>query len=302
MALEKDSGACRIVTPAIVANRRRPTAALLGFMAEHEAVAFQQHICNLSETVSEAEMRAAWAAAAAEVARLPAFEPSASAVRPLSAPAAALAAKIESDPDFQRHLQQTPPFNWVSIEIDQLRSAQQYVDTAHVESLTCPPVSDEAATLEFCMRASPIDAPLWSADGKWTFSSVTDQNLEAKGFALHRISDTQMQVCAVIDSRPNYMFVADLGEGRYVLANGYHRTVALQRAGHTRIPCFTLPFERVSKIYAGPGFFTDAQLDAPRPPLVADYSGRPGVVHLDRTARSHILRVALQVEAFDAPA
>lgn len=271
---------------------------MLGFMGEPEALAFQRSM--LLPGVDEAAMRATWQTATTAVGTLRAMPSRNAALRPLSAAAQVVAAELAAEDLFMRSFPGTS--EWQSVEIDKLLAVQGYVDTEFVDSLTAPPQADEAEVLRFCMRPNPLEAPLLDVQGQVTFSSHFRNNLTNAGLAWEKVDENTYRVFATVVSRPNYMYVAEI-HGSYILANGYHRAVALKRAGHTRVPCLLRHFTDYNQAFLpGTQAFSATHLAAARPPLVADFVNRhAGVVDFEMVGRAHIMRIGLIVSQFDAP-
>jgi len=278
----------------------RDIRALLGFMPVDEAVAFQGIICQPATGEGEPEFRARWATAEAKIRALQPLTDFNADPRPLTAPAQAAASALSQDAAFKAVFGPLPP-TFASVRLDRLLTAQKYVDAMHVDGLQVPDSDDEAAVLEFCMRANPIDPPMVGADGGITFSSHYSQNLIPLNPSFRVVSDREVCVTATIISRPNYVQLT-IWNGRFVIANGYHRAVALLQAGHTRMPCILqgTPLEGVGIV--PPNFFDTTRLGAARPPMMSDFALGVGFADpLKLRARNHILRVGFQVQQFEAP-
>lgn len=270
-------------------------------MPESEAVWMQRQFI-VAQTETDDDLRARWQTLAAEVAKLPAVQPDAD-PQPLSGEAMVVATEITAGEVFQQ-LFGAGPHDFRSVRIDGLLTAQTNVDVGFGDELDAQlaRAASEAEVLRFCMRANPIEAPLVGADGLVTFSSHYAQNLSATQMRIEEVSPTEVRIYASIISRPNYVQVVQFA-GRYVLANGYHRAVALKRAGHDRMPCMVRPPvpTLLALQFQPPHFFSDHQMQQPRPPMVVDFLNDELTVPLDARGKSHIMRAGLQIQAFEAP-
>lgn len=270
-------------------------------MPVDEAVAFQGQVCQPAAGETEAQFRQRWAAAEAEIRGLAPITDFDVEPRPLSPAAQTVATGLSQTNIFKLTYGPVPP-TFVSVRLDRLLTAQKHVDANHVDGLQVPDEHDEAAVLEFCMRANPIDPPMVGADGGITFSSHYSQNLIPLHPAFEIMSDHEVRVNATIVSRPNYVQVVNWNN-RFIIANGYHRAVALLQAGHSRMPCIlqAVPALEAAGI-APPAFFDASRLGAARPPMMQDFIAVGGLATaLKLRARNHILRVGFQVQQFEAP-
>jgi len=267
-------------------------------MREDEAVAFQRDYCLPPTNSTTASLTAAWNEARARIQPLRGtLDPD---LRPLSQDGQRVAGEISGAPNFTLVFGNAPLI-FASLKVDGLLAVQKFVDCNFTDELAAPDSTNEGEVLRFCMRANPIDIPMVGQDGQVTFSSPYSQNLVPASLTFNQISESEIQVIATIISRPNYMQVAQIGN-MFVLTNGYHRAVALKKAGHERIPCIVRGYADLNA--AGlppPGFFDMGHLSSPRPPLVADLIEPTSLARLEVRAKNHILRVGLQVGQFDAP-
>ena len=268
-------------------------------MSQPEAIGFQTVACVKEPHETEADLQARWADAESKVRMLAPVSDLDAQVRPLSPAARVVAEEVARQPVFSTTFGAAPP-EFINFRLDVLLSAQKYVDVEHAETVQVPREEDEAAVLSFCMRSNPIDPPLMGPDGGIAFSSHYSQNLVPSGLAFRTVSDHAVEVVATIISRPNFVQVARFN-GRYIVANGYHRAVALIKAGHTRMPCLLRDVPSIEAAgLVPPGFFDLGRLFAPRPPLVSDFLSANATT-LKLRARNHILRVGFQVMNFEAP-
>lgn len=270
-------------------------------MPEDDAIAFQSQGCVPEPGEAAADFEARWRSAEARVRALEPFTDSDADPRPLSPEAQSEASRIAATETFRLVFGITPP-SFVSLRLDVLISAQKYVDAGHVDGLSVPDESDEAAVLAFCMKANPIDPPMVGPDGAITFSSHYSQNLVALNPSFRQIDDHKVEVTASIISRPNYVQVAQFGN-RFVITNGYHRALALINAGHHRLPCLLRAVPSLEAVgLVPPAFFDASRIMASRPPLARDFRVADGIAdELNLRARNHILRVGFSVNAFEAP-
>ena len=280
---------------------KRSIRALLGFMTRDEAVAFQKEPCIPSVGEDDAAQTARWQPLAQVVQALQPILDFNVEARPLTGAAQTVATRISSDPAFTMAFG-TGPHTFQSVRLDRIVSRQWYVDLEHLEELHPPDEADEAAVLDFCMRANPIEPPIRSSDGAITFSSHFAGNLVATNMSFDVVSDNEVKVSASVRSRPNYVYIVQVND-RYIMQNGYHRAVSLLQAGHARIPCFVKPMNppEMQMLMQQPGFFDIARIMLPRPPLIQDFPNDVACAEFETRARNHIMRVGLQVMPFEAP-
>lgn len=69
---------------------------------------------------------------------------------------------------------------------------------------------------------------------------------------------------------PSFVQVV-LHRGRYLLRDGYHRSLGLLARGITRVPVFHREYSEYENIGLGPGMLAAEQYLGDRPPLLADY-------------------------------
>lgn len=190
-----------------------------------------------------------------------------------------------------------------NFQIDQLISAQKFVDIDYIRSLSIPSPADRMAVLSFCVDADrELSMPIIEGDGAMTFASCDVPNFTIDVPRAHRKSERRIEVTFAITARANSTHVIAWND-RYVLANGTHRAVALYASGHLTIPCSVT---RVADIGAlgglkAPGMFTPDIIGRRRPPLVVDYVSSELFTDLWRYRRSHGLRISLQAQRFEMP-
>lgn len=281
------------------ANRK--IRALLGFMTHDEARGFQSDACEKNVGENDADREQRWQTLAAQVQGLPAIADFDIQATALSPAAQAAADAIAADPAFTTTFG-GGPHNFQSVRLDRLIARQVYVDMDHLATLAPPAIGDEAAVLEFCMRANPIDPPIRASDGSITFSSPYAGNLIASAMGYEVKSDKEVMVYACVRSRPNYVYVSQINN-RYVIQNGYHRAIALLRAGHDRMPCFVKPMTpQDMMLLQQPGFFDLGRIMLARPPMASDLVHSIATADLEMRSRTHIMRVGFQSMPFEVPA
>jgi hypothetical protein len=269
-------------------------------MTADEAKSFLNEFCLKPSGETDAERIRRWEDLVTSTQLLPPLTDFNIEAVPLSAAAQETASVIASAPAFTQAFG-SGPHNFASIRLDRLIARQFYVDIEHLESLQPPPEADEAGVLEFCMRPNPIDPPIVSSDGSIVFSSHFAGNLDATRMSFDVVDEHEVRVWASIRSRPNYVYVTQVGD-RFVIQNGYHRAVALLLAGHRRMPCFLRPMNpQEIQILQQQGFFDMSRIMSARPPLVSDLANSVGTASLNIRSRNHIMRVGFQAMPFDAP-
>jgi hypothetical protein len=296
-------GAARDMPSEVAVMRTRSCRALLGLMAEGEAMNFMETRC-VAEGGTE-ERRAAWLEARARAAALPAA-PATPTFRELPAAIDGDARVLLSSAAAAKLFAPGTAYQLVSVA--GLMTFQFHVDSEYVDEVAreTPAKGDWPATLAFCTRRSPLSEPFVDKAGV-TFGSEHASNASFDPtLVARRLSDTEVEVCARVTSRPNYVLVYRYADGRAVLANGNHRVAALARAGHAEVPAVVQQVPPGASIHqmnvpTEGNFLERALLQSKRPPMVADYVDPAASTELRLRALSWVLRVGLQAIGFAAP-
>jgi len=219
--------------------------------------------------------------------------PDRSAVRPdikkMPESAAARLAQLEADPRSRELLQGVQGHEWVFIELANLRCFQQNINSAYVETLMqrVPRPEDINELMKFCLPLSSeremIALPVGfnPSTNTWT---IVSENLD---FRLAGNVAGEASPDPLTPQRPFVGFFYGFGspqlsvgeyKGAYVIRNGYHRAMALLRAGHTHAPVLLarLPSYQTSGGQQ-PGFLPPDLVLSTRPPLLKDYLTEIGV-------------------------
>jgi hypothetical protein len=273
-------------------------------MSEQEAATFVQNRCVFE---GDAETRRqTWEEARGRVLALPPLAVRAPSFRELPAevqdPAGAFLRSAEGARLFP------PGTMYQLVGVDGLMTYQFHVDSEYVDEVgrDAPALGEWNDILTFCTRRCPLADPFIDK-GSATFGSHHAGNPTLEPLVVaRRVSETEVEVCARVISRPNYVLVYRYADGRAVLANGNHRVAALVRGGHREIPAVVqqVPFgasiHQMNVAVEG-NFIEPMLLTSPRPPVVADYVDAGASTELRLRALNSVLRVGLQGIGFAAP-
>ncbi|MFO1269335.1 MAG: hypothetical protein U1F25_20950 [Rubrivivax sp.] len=234
-------------------------------------------------------LTAAWRRASAQYQALEVSQPgiaNAGEHRPLDAALAPLADEVRAHPSFRLSFD-TLPTTFAMVDLDHLIVDQQHVTHDFVDAITprVGPRPDPRTLFRLCM---PLEAPA---------APVQIQKVGSRRFTFRtRSLDLRFHAAALLDPQLaqahasfgpvagivglvvgfgcNFLNVVRVGK-RVLLANGYHRAVALRAAGIRHVPCVMQEASSVdelqvivkSRIADAAEFY----FESARPPLLADF-------------------------------
>jgi hypothetical protein len=188
-------------------------------------------------------------------------------------------ALLQSEPTFAEHA--PPPlgarFVWIGLE--HIVACQPKVDWDHVERLSSqvPAVGDDDGLLRFCL---PLQNGAVVPQAQVTFNPATN----TFGWI---VDSPDVRICGPVQGdqpgtgRGLVGFSIGPGlhqmsvvafNGRHMLNNGYHRAVALARAGHKKIPVILVDAPSLELTPpARNGMFNPSLVFGPKPPRIVDY-------------------------------
>ncbi len=203
--------------------------------------------------------------------------------------------RLRAESTFAEHARGAESARLANIDVGGLTACQPRVDWDHVEHLAdqVPAIGDEEGLLRFCL---PLQAEAAPPRPQVSFNPATNT------FGCI-VDNPDIRICGPIQGeqagagRAFVGFALGAGlhqmsvvsfNGRHMLNNGYHRAVALARAGHTQIP---VVFSEVQALELTPavrnGMFNPRIVFGPTPPRIADFLS-PGAVDI-LTRRSRFL-------------
>lgn len=194
---------------------------------------------------------------------------------------------LRAEPTFAEHFRTPDGARFVWIDLDHLIACQPRVDWDHVERLAerVPPVGDEEGLLRFCLplqRDAVVPRPpLTLKVAANAFGWMTDHPDVRIGDPVRgeQAGTGRDLVGFSIGVGLRQMSVVSFN-GRNMLRNGYHRAVALARAGHKRIPVI---FVEATALEQTPplanGMFNPDIAFGPTPPRIIDFLS-PAVVEV----------------------
>jgi hypothetical protein len=195
---------------------------------------------------------------------------------------------------------------FASVELGKLIACQPKVDLDHVERLMAqvPALGDEDGLRRFCL---PLQRDGMAPQVQTTFNPVTntfgcivdnpdvricgpvqgEQPGTGRGFAGFSIGPGFHQMSVVVFDH------------RYMLNNGYHRAVALARAGHDRAPVILVeaPMADLTPP-ARHGMFNRQIVFGPKPPRIEDFASPAALEFASRRMR---LLISVHAEVHPIP-
>lgn len=251
----------------------RPRAILLGFFAPNDAPLYLQ---SVGADTDPSSIMASHAVASAHVAQIgPRDETSV-----VSIADCPHLADLRAEPTFGEHAANAKSLQFAYVEVGKLVACQPRVDWDHVERLTAqvPAVGDDDALLRFCLplqrdgMAPQLQANFNPATN--TFGCIVDSpDVRICGPVQGGQPGTGRGLVGFsIGPGLHQMSVVSFN-GRYMLNNGYHRAVALTRAGHDRIPVILTeaPAAELTPT-ARIGMFGPQVVFGPNAPRIADFT------------------------------
>jgi len=195
-------------------------------------------------------------------------------------------ALLRAEPTFAEHIS-TPEAGpqLAIIELRNLIACQPRVDWDHVERLAeqVPPIGDEEGLLRFCV---PLQRDAIAPRAQITFNPVTN----TFGWM---VDNPDVRICGPVQGEQAGTGRALVGfslgpglhqmsvvsfNGRHMLNNGYHRAVALARAGHEKIPVLVVKAPTLELTPAvRNGMFNPNLVFGSIPPRIMDFLGPAAV-------------------------
>ena len=177
------------------------------------------------------------------------------------------------------------------VALDSLISPQPLADLDYIHQLTSSLSSELDLTrdFEFAFPEGTIPEPAVVANTV-TFATHAP-NIYVAPIPTYRLVPGGYEVIVRAESKPNYLFVAELG-GRLILVNGVHHVLALIRAGRTHAPAVIRQASMLQELGLGQTTILNHLGDA-RPPLVKDFFG-PSAVAVLRRAMGTTTQIVVQ--------
>jgi len=170
-----------------------------------------------------------------------------------------------------------------AVDLSKVLAFQKTVRLPGLDERILEAKEDPKALLELCLPSEEPEVPLvWApdADGKgYTLSSFNPN------FRVYEVMPGTATVPSMPGSEPinrnaifvtygappSYLQVASY-RGRFFLRDGYHRAVALLRAGVNEVPCVLVKATNLSQVFTAAGnFLTEDVMMGERPPFVKDF-------------------------------
>ncbi len=255
--------------------------ALLGFMAEQEALDFLRGTCVFED---EAELKSSldrWASASKAVSALlrgPLAPPER---RPISQQFSGYLENLSTQEAFKQTLRGKCTVE--EVEIENVIAFQRNIDTEYAAELASKMKASEQFVIESCLPLSfqqNLEVTFDPAVPGISFSSFSPkltlsavQVIGVGGPQLSIAGQTVQQPGALflIGTQANYVQVTELGS-RFFLKNGYHRAYAAMLAGRKRLPAVLSNISDFAETGAmRPGFFPRERLMSETPPLLRDF-------------------------------
>jgi hypothetical protein len=273
---------------------RRNHAVLLGYYDRSEARQFLEGKGLEARLVEELLQKRAQAEE--RIKRLPPLPDHTPAALPIAdREAIAEIEKVMARPDCE---QIYPPGSWNArlIEIAKLIPFQPNLDVDYAESLGGPDLSPSRAlsAVRLCFSDKQATAFGISVDESQKSITLTGFNptLQVRGVQYgQQQQDGPFLVSLLVSPAPNIVQVSEFG-GRCFLASGYHRVYRLMKAGFSHVPCIVREAKRLAETgAAGPGFFPESVLTAPRPPLFPDFADNTLGIIVPLRAVTKVIRI-----------
>jgi hypothetical protein len=204
---------------------------------------------------------------------------------PLPDALAPLEAEVRAHPWFRRSFDDLPA-RFAMVELDRLIVSQTHVERGpHEAAAAALAPDDPAALFRFCIpleRDLPPVRIQRLGDRRWLFTSLSTDLRERdpmliEGEALAALgADGPVRALLGLPLGFGSNFMSAVASGRRIaLQNGYHRAVALRRAGFTHAPCILEEVTRKDELRLGGDEELNADPEfyfaAPRPPMLKDF-------------------------------
>lgn len=206
-------------------------------------------------------------------------------------------AQIRNNPLFPLTYRQSPEFKLV--ELGKLIAMSHWVDTDISEAVHGSGVdvaSEAQRILGTCLPLeiiSPVRT-VWQQMSKGVLVHTLDNTFDVQGMFVDCVNG---QVRFLVSPGANLMLVREY-EGRYILANGYHRAWLLRSRGVTMVPVvIQKPPTRQEAV--PPGMIAPDIILGPHPPLVDDFLSDE--MSLSVTVRSMVRTLKITAEVSVVP-
>ena len=281
-------------------RRRR---GLLGFLTKAE-MDFMFTQLPISPATAGLEPAALWRNAHEVVAGLPPYNFTTAEMSVVPDLALPIIEQVKQRPSFKRWYEAIGDYSFALVPFDVLITPQWDADWDYVEELStkAPSPDDWSGAFAFSLHEGVIGKPVINQN-QVIFTSHRPDLFCSQIPEIRATEPGVYEIVLTAQSRPNYIQVLAL-RGRFILANGVHRTLAMKRAGYNQIPCVI----REINAYADLPFNSNLSLLreehvlGPRPAMVADFLDERLAVSLYMRATDQVLRVSVGVEPLTVPA
>jgi hypothetical protein len=203
--------------------------------------------------------------------------------------------KVMAQPDCEEIY---PAGTWTArlMEISKLIPFQPNLDLAYAESLGSPDLSPShpLSAVKLCFSDKRGTAFGINVDESQKAITITGINPTLQVRGVHygqQQQDGPFLVSLLISPAPNIVQISKFRE-RHFLASGYHRVYRLMQAGFSHVPCLVREVNSLLETgAAGPGFFPEAVLTAPRPPLFPDFADKMLGIIVPLRAVNKVIRI-----------
>jgi hypothetical protein len=283
----------------------RPTrrvAALLGFLAKGEVYAIFQQL-PYQPADPAADPLDFWRKSSDGRGRLPPLPEG----QPVALPDAAAPAveAVKQRPAFRRFYESVADYQFGMVPVAALLSPQWHADLDYVDELAgrLADAPDACALVRFAMPEGAITEPIVHGNQVVFTSPRPDLNV-ANVPDVRPTADGGLEIVMRASSRPNYLQVAVLEDGRLFLVNGVHKALALYRRGHRQIPCVWRKVHRLEEAGCNmqSSMFGDPTFKGPRPARVLDFLDGRVAVPVVMPSTYQVIRVTALLEQFQVPA
>lgn len=293
---------------------------LLGQPPLTDHLDFVRHCVDGAETIPPRQTIDAWRAANDHYAALERREAGyveGARVRPLPAQLQAAGAEILAHPRTRATFDQLP-IELGLVELDRLIVSQPHVTLPFVDDLAAraPARDDLAGLLGFCQPLDRTDPPVAIrrlSPNRYTFTSPSTDLRVHEDLVLDATRLADWPTFGPIAGAIGVMvgFGANLlsvirSDKRLLLQNGYHRAVALRRAGHTHAAAILQTVTRRDElaviasdtVTSDPAFY----FAAARPPVLKDFFDPKIATVLPVRRMEKVVEVSIDVKEYDLPA
>jgi hypothetical protein len=280
-----------ILAPSPFARGAMPTSglSLVGFLDEQPAIHHLRFVCMPADP-SDVALRAIWQAARAQLGA-PTANAGNPGVHPIPAAQQPHVDQVRQVPWVTALLQMHPGADFRMVDIGPLLAWQQTVDLArcdhHCGQAQAPPTVDDVFRICLPTTLDAVAPQVLPAPGALLIKA-RNGNLRITGWGGFTDKLTGANIAGIrLGISPSLVHVVRYN-GKHYLHNGYHRTVALMRAGAPQVACLVRDASTPQDvgIKDDGGTFKVSQLEGPNPPTLAHYAdGRACAVSLRTTSR-----------------